>query len=104
MAEGSPYLRVSVLTARTPCDSLSAPAVGRSDTRDWERTGASVRRKFPVQVHLKLPRDLHAALEQRALENFDTVQGYIRRALSQAVKAKVVAERRDEAPVEHAHV
>jgi hypothetical protein len=44
-----------------------------------------VSRKFPVQVHLKLPRDLHAAVEQRALANFDTMQAWIRRTLAEAV-------------------
>ena len=62
-----------------------------------------MRRKYPVQVHLKLPRDLHAALEQRATENFDTVQAFIRRALAQAVKAKS-PERLDDAAAESAHV
>jgi hypothetical protein len=62
-----------------------------------------VSRKFPVQVHLKLPRDLHAAVERRALENFDTMQAWIRRTLAQAVKPSA-SERPDDARVEQARV
>ena len=53
-------------------------------------------RKFPVQVHLKLPRDLHAAVEQRALANFDTMQAWIRRTLAEAVSKSKTAERQSE--------
>lgn len=62
-------------------------------------------RKFPVQVHLKLPRDLHAAVEQRALANFDTMQAWIRRTLAEAVAKPRTAERQsNDASVEQAHV
>ena len=60
-----------------------------------------MRRKFPVQVHLKLPRDLHAAVEQRALENFDTTQAWIRRTLAEAIRKGNTTERGHELVVAH---
>ena len=58
-------------------------------------------RKFPVQVHLKLPRDLHAAVEQRAVENFDTTQAWIRRTLAEAISKRKTADREDAPAVVH---
>lgn len=48
--------------------------------------------KFPVQVHLKLPRDLAREVERCANENFDTTQSWIRRTLAQAVLKRNTAE------------